>query len=145
MKIWHPKFILAAVSKDILKGMWAEKLEFTILPSKAHSCKFLNRKLRKEKKRRKIGLWMLDFGFLLFLVSFLFTLFYLKTCNCELWMVKLWIATFLSTHSFQNVLFKQLQEWILDGRFSSILPKFSLAAVWKGDFERKNWTYKGLK
>ena len=82
---------------------------------------------------------------LLFFVSFPFTVFYSKTCNCELCMVKLWIPTFLSPHFFQNVLLKQLQEWILDARFSSILATFSLAADWKGNFERKNWNYKGLK
>ena len=93
----------------------------------------------------KSKFWMVDFGFLLFFVSFPFAVFYSKTSNCELWMVKLWIPAFLSPHFFQNVLFKQLQEWILDARFSSILRKFSLAVVRKGNFERNNWNYKGLK
>ena len=56
-KIYHPKFILAAVWKGHFeRDVCWEKLEFTILPSKAHNCKLLNRKLWKEEKRRKGGI-----------------------------------------------------------------------------------------
>ena len=55
--MYHPKFILAAVWKGHLeRNVGWEKLEFTILPSKAHNCKFLNRKLLKEKNWRKGGI-----------------------------------------------------------------------------------------
>ena len=46
------------------------------------------------------GLWMLDSGFLLFLVPFLFTVFYSKTCSCELWIMQNTHPNFaLDTHA----------------------------------------------
>ena len=74
---------------------------------------FLSKFPCQTAARINFGLWMIGFGILLFLVPFLFTVFYSRTCNCETWMVDLWIRTFLSPHSFQSSLLKQLQEWIL--------------------------------
>ena len=49
-KFCHPKFILAAVWEGSFeRNVGWEKLEFTNLPSKTHSCKFLNRKLWKKR------------------------------------------------------------------------------------------------
>ena len=141
---WIPPFLVSFPFHSFLfKNLQLWALDGKIVNSNFSQPTFLSKCPFQTAARMNFGWYILDSSFSWFL--FPFTVFYSKTCNCERWMVKLWIPTFLSPHSFQNVLFKQLQEWILDTRFSSILRKFSLAAVWQGNFERKNWNYKGLK
>ena len=78
--------------------LWA--LDGRIVNSNFSQPTFLSKFPCQTAARMNFGLWMLDSGFLLFLVPFLFTIFYSKTCSCELWIMQNTHPNFaLDTHA----------------------------------------------